>query len=209
MRRKQDNSAPPELNLAPIMNMVVILIPLLLLSVVFLSVGVINASSPAEIVTGKPTHDTEPPLNLTVAIAHNGFIVSTKNGLSKPVSGCPADGPTVCLRHDANLPEEFAAAQTALESGDTGASEAALDRATAAYDWNQLYTLLAQIKRDNLDETMVKITADPDVPYTLVVRTMDLARFELEQTSYASNREMWTAGKKRPLFPDPVLAIAR
>ena len=45
-RSKRIEQENQELNLAPIMNMVIILIPLLLLSVVFLKVGVINITAP-------------------------------------------------------------------------------------------------------------------------------------------------------------------
>jgi hypothetical protein len=40
-------------------------------------------------------------------------------------------------------------------------------------------------------------------------RTMDLARFQLDKAIYASDREFREAAKKKPLLPDPVLAIAR
>lgn len=45
-RSKRMAEEEQDLNLAPIMNMVVILIPLLLLSVVFVKVAVINITAP-------------------------------------------------------------------------------------------------------------------------------------------------------------------
>ena len=45
-RRRRVEEDSQELNLAPIMNIVMILIPLLLLSTVFMKAGVINISSP-------------------------------------------------------------------------------------------------------------------------------------------------------------------
>lgn len=206
--RRQQESQPPQLNLAPIMNMVVILIPLLLLSVVFLSVGVINVSSPPATLDGEPT-DEPPSLQLAVAVTHDGFQVSTRDGAIRPVDGCPADGPTICLSGDERPAELFRQAKTSFETGRHADGSAALEQAARAYDWSALYESLKDVKKKHADETTVRITAEPDVPYMMVVRTMDLARFEVDRTSFDDPSEVWRADKKRPLFPDPVLAIAQ
>lgn len=196
----------PELDLAPIMNMVVILIPLLLLSVVFLQVGVINISTPT--ISPSVQSDTvedEPRLNLTVAINAHGFHVATANQSLPPVAGCPAPGPTVCL------------SQPGVEIDDKfspGAGEAALEEGLAAYDWVELYNQLVRIKQQHGAETTIKITADANVPYAAVVRLMDVARFRLAADSYRQPSEFWsaqvaTSGQRHAaLFPDPVLTIA-
>ena len=66
-RNKRDSTDEiKELDLTPIMNMVVILIPLLLLSMVFLEVGVINITAPKlSVGPSTPTEIEEPdPLGL-------------------------------------------------------------------------------------------------------------------------------------------------
>ena len=209
MSRKDrgNEEVDPQLNLAPIMNMVVILIPLLLLSIVFLKVGVINASAP-QITPGKASDELpKEPLNLTVSISSDGFGLATTGAVHPALPGCPEPGPTVCLAKDVDLDATFGVAK---RTGDAAALESALQ----AYDWKELYGELARIKEQHADETTINITADSDVPYAVIVRVMDVARFKLDKETFASNSEFWTAqyaGSVRhaELFPDPVLAVVR
>ena len=98
-RKRDDISVETDLNLAPIMNMVVILIPLLLLSVVFLKVGVINITAP-KLSMGPPSDAPPPvdePLNLTVAVSSKGFRLAATGAVLPEMAGCPVPGPTICL----------------------------------------------------------------------------------------------------------------
>ncbi len=203
--RRQSTQQPPDVNLAPIMNMVVILIPMLLLSVVFMSVGVINVSSQSGSLVGEPTIEEEPPLNLEIEIRADGFEMKTRDGRIPAISKCPSDGPTICLEKQGDTLAGFEKAAKLDAEERSSEANRKYDETMAAYDWNALYERLKEIKAAHEQETTVRITADAKMPYTMVVRTMDLARFELDGESFASNSEMWKAGKKRPLFPDPVL----
>ena len=216
---RQTKDETPDLNLAPIMNMVVILIPLLLLSIVFLKVGVININAP-KLSIGPPSEEPPPeqdePLNLTVAVSSKGFRLGATGAILPELPGCPVPGPTICLeKQDAQVATLLEDARMKLLGGDSQAGEAVLDQAMNAYNWKELYNQLARIKGQYPDETLINITADPDVPYALIVRVMDVSRFKLEKDSYSKTSEFWTAPYKKGaktnelLFPDPVLAVVQ
>lgn len=196
-RSRTPEDSEQEINLAPIMNMVVILIPLLLLSIVFLRVGVINVSAPSLTLNKSSTITPEQPLNLTVAIGARGFHIATSSADLEPVTGCPTPGPTICTKDGKE------------------AEWAELDQGLDTYDWAALYNQLVQIKKQHDGETTINITADPDVPYAAIVRVMDVARFRLASDTYEQPSEFWSAryatsgDRYAALFPDPVLNIAR
>ena len=206
-----------ELNLAPIMNLVIILIPMLLLSVVFLSVGVIDVSTPRLIVPGSSGATEEEGLGLSVHIGVDGIEVATREGGALPaVGGCPADGPTVCLRSGQLSPADaFAEARRLQDAGRLEEAQRALDRAVATYRFHELYNTLAQLKAQHPEETTLKVSADADIPYAAVVRVMDTARYRLQAERYGDVRSFWRAGYahdgRRPeaMFPHPVVALAR
>ncbi len=193
MPRRNRPETDTELNLAPIMNMVVILIPLLLLSVVFLKVGVVNVSTP-KLAPG-PSSESPPDegLGLTVMVDEAGLTIAGREGVLRPLPGCPEPGPTVCAREIAAVDDPEAAA--------------------AAHDWRALYNELAALKAAHPHETTVTIKAADDVPYAVIVRLMDVARFRLARDAYTDDAEFWTASYRdggtghAELFPDPVLAL--
>lgn len=216
--KRTDISVEQELNLAPIMNMVVILIPLLLLSVVFLKVGVINITAP-KLAMGPPS-DTPPPeeepLNLTVAVNAKGFRIAATGAVLPEMAGCPVPGPTICLEaQSVDVADKFAKARTQIASGNLAGGEAELEAALNAYNWKELYNQLVRIKTQYKDETIINISADPDVPYAAIVRVMDVARFKLEKDSYSKASDFWAAQYSKggsgytELFPDPVLSVAQ
>lgn len=201
-----------DLNLTPFMNMVVILIPLLLLSVVFLKVGVIDVSAPAiapETAADEPSED----LGLTVGISKQGFAISTRETSLPAIDGCPDDGPTVCLaRSDVGIDTTIERARRALKAGRKKRGEALLADVVAAYDFAALYSELRAIKADHPGESTVRLSASPAIPYELLVRVMDAVRFKLDQKRYASNEAFWRASSEArngELFSQPVLAVGK
>ena len=203
-----------DLNLAPIMNMVVILIPLLLLSVVFVSVSVINVNAPT-LAPGKQSDTVgEEKEKITVSIGANGFHVATNKGTLPAVAGCPKDGPTICLVDPGEgVSADFDKARTMLERDQNEQGSALLEDTVARYDWRQLYNTLADLKRTNPDEKVIHVSADPDIPHAAVVRLFDISRTRLEKDHYDNVAAFWSApshkGKDSALFPDPVLNIAQ
>lgn len=228
-RSRDDNEAEQgELNLVPFMNMVVVIIPLLLLSVVFLKAGVINITSP-KLSVGPPSEKKpkkkKKPLNLTVAIDSKGFRIGATGAILPPQKGCPEGGPTLCLADDSmdssDVKQKVKQAREAFasDSKSEAAAHKLLQEAAAAYDWTGLYNELSEIKKKYPDETVVKVSANPDIPYSFVVRAMDVSRYKLPEDSYDNREKFWAAkpkskvekGKKKyePLFSDPILSIAK
>ena len=80
-----------EINLVPYMDIVTNIIIFLLASVVQqVPLGNINVSSPTIGVGGAPTEEPEkPPLNLTVTLAANGFIVAGSGAVIPPIPKLP------------------------------------------------------------------------------------------------------------------------
>jgi biopolymer transport protein ExbD len=213
-RRKPEQRA--QLDLASFMNVVVILIPMLLLSVIFISVGVLNVST--NLTASEPSQDPDEtePLNLTVGLAHDGFEIMTNKKQLAPVQGCPDDGPTICLSDASfDVTRAFVDSKRLYEEGRSKAAQKALDEAMHAYDFRRLYNELSAIKKDHPDETKLIVTGDPDMPYAILIRAMDVARFQLDQHSYRERSQFWAAnekvvaGKNRALFSDPVMAVAQ
>lgn len=223
-----------ELNLAPIMNLVMILIPLLLLSVVFEQMGVINVSAP-KLAVGPENPDTtppeKPPLQLTVAISFTGFTIAGEGSVLGPISGCPEGGATVCVKSGTNvqaklsevrdLRARFDAAPSKANRAFINESDAKLQEAIAMYDWRQLYNMLVDIKKKFPDETVVNVAADATIPFEIVVKAMDVVRFKLEGGTdgrFESDKDFQLATYKESgagdsvyaiLFSDVVLAVAQ
>ncbi len=217
--RRGQEEAVPELNLAPIMNMVVILIPLLLLSVVFLQVGVINITAPKLSISNNsepPPEPEEEPLNLTVSIEAKGLRITASGGVLPEKPGCPVPGPTICLKDQkVDTTAKFKRARELMAADNLQGGETEMKQALAAYDWIALYNELVKIKKQFPDENIIKVTGEQDMPYAAIVRAMDVARFKLEKDSYSKPSEFWNATYKKKgnefekLFYDPVLALAQ
>ncbi len=218
-RRDVGSDGTDELNLAPFMNMVVILIPMLLLSVVFIKIGVINITAP-KLSVGPPSEEQpekeEEPLNLTIAINEKGFRIAAKAATLPEMEGCPRPGPTICLENqDVDVTSKFDAARKAFANGNAEAGGKALDEGLSAYNFRELYNRLAKIKKEYPEETIVNLSADSDIPYAVLVRVMDVARYKLEKDSYSETSAFWEAEYARKgenyteLFNDPVLSVVQ
>lgn len=213
-RRPISDPEDQDLNLAPIMNMVVILIPLLLLSVVFVSVSVINVNAPS-LAPSNSTEPTEPEgQKVTATISHEGFYLATRERTLPPVAGCPAPGPTICLSQpDRDLREDFSQVRQLSARGDHAGTQALLDETLQAYDWRQLYNSLVELKRAHPDEQVIHVGADPNIPYAAVVRLFDVSRSKLERDHYDAVAAFWGAKRQRgeqgQLFPDPIMSIPK
>lgn len=217
-QRRGDENQEEDLNLAPMMNLVIILIPMLLLSVVFLEVSVINITAPTLSVGGPPNQepkeqDDKEPLNLTVAISASGFQIAARNAVMPAQGGCPPQGPTICLEGSTDVAAKFDEARRVIAGGNVQQGEGALNEALSAYNYRELYNQLMRIKKEYPEETVITLTADADIPYAVLVRVMDVARFKREKESYDSASEFWSSTPQTEgntyaiLFGDPVMSI--
>lgn len=176
-----------------------------------------NAASPKLSVGPEDDEPTEEePLALTISIDARGIRVAAQSSLMMPIAGCPADGPTICNEEGtdgAQLLERVKSTQGAER-------EAAIDALVAAYNLSALYKKVLKIKASHPDETVVAITADPEIPFAVVsavaatVRTKraggdDNGHFADDSAFEAAEPSTGSFSQGDSLFPDPVFAIAQ
>ncbi|MBX2800300.1 MAG: biopolymer transporter ExbD [Myxococcales bacterium] len=160
-----------ELDLVPIMNLVTILIPFLLMASSFVSLAAIDSTLPAIGQPPEPLQDDEdPPLSLSIDITDEGYIVK---GGDESLKG---EGEDKGLR--------IPCAQSNCPTPDT-------------YDTKELRSLLVDLKEAWPEEENVILVPTSQVPYEVLVLTMDATRNDPETTE---------DGKPRDLFPFVVIA---
>ena len=174
-----------ELNLVPIMNLVTILIPVLLLSVQFMNLALIDSTLPAigPPPDTPPEEDEDPPLVLSVLITAKGFTIAGADAVLKPEGEAAA----------APAPAEGEEAEPTVPCTDDGQCGTPED-----YDYAELTRLLALIKTEYPDDENVILVPESEVVYEVIVRTMDASRDDLENPN--------PDGTRRSLFPYVVIA---
>lgn len=203
MRRKLAMpEAAQELNLAPFMNLVVLLIPLLLLSVVFEQVAVLPAQAPS--FSTIPAPPGGPPFSLHVTLSVDGFRVDAADHVQVKADGsCPQGSALTLCNADAGqvaaLLEQVRQQRRRFDqTGDRAAlalSDQRMREARQGYNFQALTHTLEAIKRAHPDEQRATLAADPDIPYELVVATMEAMRGQPE--------------RGEPLFQDVVLGVVQ
>lgn len=148
-----------DLNLTPIMNVVLVLIPLMLLNVVFMTITVIEVTMPQRS-AGSATNG-EPPKRLQVFISQQGFTVVEGQAALPAKGDCPQGGPTICpLKNEINPEVEIE---------------------TDRHNWLELYNTLMEIKTqhaDYKDHDQIEIVADSAVNFGVLVKAMDVSRYQ-------------------------------
>jgi len=173
-------------------------------------------------VIGHEENDVSEPPQVLVSLGVEGIDIYSNGDARPPIDRCADDGPTLCLQDDSvdmvallSRTREFLREPDA-ETRRKGAK--LLWRLERAYDWRALYQLLREIHRDHPAETVVYVTAPARFPLSLVVRLMDVARYELRQEEFATAdvfwEALWSGVRKRRatgnllmprlLFSDPV-----
>jgi biopolymer transport protein ExbD len=154
-KRKLDEGEV-ETNLIPIMNVMFLLIPALLLAMEVARFASIHVSPPLvhDHVSGPTTKDPE-SLKLSVVIAGDGYRVVASHQQLGTDAGRSLDStkPTIPL---------------ARPSADVTDFE--------RYDYAQLEAEAQRLKQLFPHETVVKVTADGDIPFQVLTRTIDALR---------------------------------
>lgn len=140
-----------ETNLTPVMNLMVVLIPLLLTSAQFIKIGVIDLNLPpavgAKSGIEEAPKEIEKKLDLAITITDQGFIMSSSLAILRGEQG---EGPSI----------------PKLDNGE--------------YDFKELSQKLFEIKRKAIgkfsDTEKIVIQAEPEINYQILVSTMDAAR---------------------------------
>lgn len=193
-RRRREEAEQAELNLAPIMNMVMILIPLLLLSTVFIKTGVVNISSPRNAQSNTPEQEEQeeetPVPRVVVYISQDGFRVGDQRNLPEfqqfttPIGRCGGGGGAAAAEgrqlspHDmAEIPPTICLRQGADANADL------VQQLDFAALYNQLLAIRLQPQWfDRFGEennAVISILGDPEIPFNVLIKTMDTARYFL------------------------------
>jgi hypothetical protein len=204
-----------DLNLVPIMNLVVCLIPMVFLGTALVKVGVINVNAP-NFGMGKSSEEKEDdkkPLNLTLLMGEKGLMIKASIPLSaiiKPTDGVEVSESGITIREK----EPFK-----LVDVEVGKNEY-IKKPFYHYNYPVLYSLLAQIKDGVKDQypkdTVIKLGIDANIPVKHIIEAMDSIRFRLEKDTYSKEDDFMEAaikyeevdGKRRPipLWPDVMFA---
>jgi len=149
--RRSAETEEIEINLTPIMNLMVVLIPLLLSSAQFIKIGVIDLNLPPAVgaqgtATAAPK-EVEKKLDLAITITDHGFFISSSLAILK---GKDDNSPSIPM----------------LENGD--------------YDFQELSNTLFELKKKAMgnfaDTEKIVIQAEPEIRYQILVSTMDASR---------------------------------
>lgn len=188
-----------DLNLVPIMNLVVCLIPMVLLGMSLVKVGVVNVNAPKfGQGAATPEESDKKPLNLTVAVGADGFRLQATADLNAALGTVPA----------APSPDAAAADPTA-------APPVLIPKKGEEYDYVELYNKMKVLKDKFPDESIVNLTAEAKIPFKHLIFVMDSLRVQLANDSYSDldafkNAELkYENNQPVLLWPDVVFAVAQ
>ena len=151
--RIRENEDGGELNIVPYLDILMNLIMFMLLSITGLSAfGILNVSAPNY---GGPTtqitdESDKPKLLLTVLISKKGFYVAATGGVVGQQSqgqGNPSEAPP-------SIPK----------------------KSDGSYDYTALTENMVNVKKEFPSESKVIVGAEGDIPYEVLVQTMDAIR---------------------------------
>ena len=157
--RAHGEDGETELNLVPIMAILIILIPVLLYAFTFFEVKVQAVAAPrlgpAQKTKKKDDEDKKKPLNLTVLVTKDGFALKQQAELTE--------------EPDPPIPKRTFTVQ---------------GKEMVEYDYPALYNRVRQKKIEHPDETTVNVGAEMAIPWQTIARTIDATRVVLEKDSY-------------------------
>lgn len=148
-RRPPDEQTPiGETNVLPVMNIMFLLIPALLLAMEVASMAAVAISPPNFCACESDPSDSEPAekLDLSITILAEGYRVST-------AGKSPSEAPIIPLARPGAPLDDY-------------------DR----YDYLALEDLAHELKRKYPHETVVRITAENDIPAQALINTLDALR---------------------------------
>lgn len=153
-----------DINLVPIMNLVLCLIPLVLFKTQLVKIGMVNVSAPkvgpASSQKQEEDKDTK-PLGLTVALSKDGFLLkATGADLSAYFNEGDATGVKIPMK----------AEQYSNKNGD-------VEKVTT-YDYIELYKKLLKLRESYEDDKLLTLTAEPELEFKYLIRTMDVVRYQ-------------------------------
>jgi len=174
-RRVRVHEHTGELNIVPYLDIVVNLVMFILLSMAgLISLGVLNVSAPkisGADGAGAGQQEEKPKLLLTVAVGKQGFYIAGAGGV---------------LGADASSADTTRPPTIPLRNGE--------------YDYAALTEQMKVIKAQFPNETQVILSADADVVYEILVKTMDACREYVSKLPDGGS-------ERKPLFFDVSLSL--
>ena len=165
--RSNSKEVQSELNLAPIMALICILIPALIFAFQFYEITVQSVAAPKlgpKSSAKEDDKDEKPPLNLTVLISDKGFVLKWNDELSDGVEPPRIPKKTFTIMVEEGIKK--------------------VERQVEEYDYPALYSKVAAKKNEFPEEESVNIGADFAIPWSVVARTIDCVRAKLEKDEY-------------------------
>lgn len=193
-----------DINLTPMMNLIAILIPVLLISTVFVEIAVINVSAPAiGSAPDTPQPDKppdKPPLNLTVTVTDKGYTVAGSGGVLGAEEGAAEaqKGPTIPITQKNVSCGKFIGTWPPPRSKNRGSPKCTDEKDTRTfwvYDVSVLQKKIVEIKESFPDERRIIIAAEPGTEFESITDVMDAAR-DIKDPG----------GERRILFDEVVLS---
>ncbi len=227
MARKRFEDKIEDVNLMPIMGLMVVLIPMVLLMTSFVHIGIINVSAPrAAVGAPQQQEDDNKPLNLTVGISREkGFSLMATGGLlpgQDPLNPDTIKPLEIAINTTGKCGPETAAPGDKCElgkicPGQCGDGNICTEsRECLKWDYMALYNLAVEIKKQYPNETVANVTADSNVSYGTLIAVMDALRLQRVKESYDDNHEFindffktGVDGSPELLFNDVVFAVVQ
>ena len=157
-----------EINLIPIMNLVLCLIPLVLFKTQLVKIGMVNMSAPSFGPSPpKPEPTDEKPLGLTVALSKDGFeLKATGANLFEVLPGLTQEGEATGVK--------------IKKITDTYYDKKGNPLQIQSYNYVKLYEYLSILKGKYPKEKLLTLSGDPDLEFKHLIRVMDIVRFKFE-----------------------------
>lgn len=208
-RKNRPEGEVPELNLVPIMAIMVILVPMLIYMFTFHQIKVQRVTAPRRGTGAKKAKEEqkEKPLNLTVIIMKNkGFKLTWDETLMTEQQSTPLIPMVQSKDEYCGNPED--------KKGDRTPGCFPRAQGCFCYDFASLYNDLVAKKvkfsTKEKPEKRVNLTADSGVTWEVVSRTMDAVKCRKDQDQYetldewlGSNPKMQKEATKVPGMDDP------
>ena len=168
-RKSKYKEEVEDLNLVPIMNLVLCLIPAVLFQTQLIKIGIIDVNPP-QIASAPSTTPPDPdkkPLGLTLTIAPDKLVVGAADGQLSNV-----------------FPNK-----TEVEVGMD--SSVTAEPGTRNYDYVKLYKTMQKIRAffsdEKYEKELLKIKAKEGTHFKYIVRVMDIVRYEIQAEINVTN----------------------
>jgi biopolymer transport protein ExbD len=160
-KRRKGQDLDLELDIKPVMNLMVVLIPLLLAGVEYVKLSIVEIDLPPTQAGGgmtqndqKPEKEKEKRLNLSIAITEKGFTITSAAAV---LSGESGEGPTIPLTENneydyAKLTEKLTEIKKAILENGFKDKDSAIITASSVIEYQVIISVMDAIQSYNDEE---------------------------------------------------------